>query len=398
MCDTVVSYKTSEDGKSFFGKNSDREPGELQFIDVSVDPAGEFEEKPFYESLSKYTDGPLINLKNIFHKFEHPYKAVLSRPVWMWGAEMGVNEKGLTIGNEAVFSKEKPSKDGLLGMDILRLALHNSSNTVEARDFIISLIKKYGQGGDGGYKGSLYYHNSFLITDGKDAIALETSGKNYAWKRVKGSASISNSYTIEDNYEQLESEGLKSGGSNFKKYYESRFYTFFSKGNVRQSYTSNYLNNNKTSIEGIKALLRSHLSNNGFPSKTMSSICIHARGIIKSETTASIIVEYGTGSPVIWFTSSPYNCVSTYKPMLLADAFSDSNPLKDKSYSISYAERQQRNSYLFSGNYLKFMEEGTVVRDSLEKEFEDFVKDEKSDLRPVLKKEEDYLEKMKRLF
>ncbi|MCK5672533.1 MAG: hypothetical protein KAH95_04115 [Spirochaetales bacterium] len=398
MCDTIVSFKTTDNGKSFFGKNSDREPGELQFIDVSIEPVREFEENPFYESLVKYTEGPLINLKEIFYKFKHPYKAVLSRPVWMWGAEMGVNEKGLTIGNEAVFSKEKPSKTGLLGMDILRLALHNTSNSAEARDFIISLITQYGQGGDGGYKSSLYYHNSFLIMDGKEAIVLETSGKNYAWKNVESSASISNCYTIIDNKTQMDSKDLKTNFGNFKKHYEGKFYTFFSRGNVRQSYTSKYLKNNKSSLDSIKSLLRSHMSDTDVPGRNMSSVCIHARGIVKSETTASMIVEYGTGSPVIWFTSSPYSCVSTYKPMVLEDAFSDGNPFPDKEYSISYAKDQQVNSYLFAESYSKFTNEASADRDNLEKKFESFVVDGKLDLQDVMQKEKDYLATVKRLF
>ena len=49
------------------------------------------------------------------------YAVALSRPSWLWGAEMGANEHGVCIGNEAVWGKEEVCDDeALLGMDLVR--------------------------------------------------------------------------------------------------------------------------------------------------------------------------------------------------------------------------------------------------------------------------------------
>ncbi len=49
---------------------------------------------------------------------------VLSKPAWMWGAEMGVNAAGVAVGNEAVWDRlsdeEFDLTPRLLGMDLLR--------------------------------------------------------------------------------------------------------------------------------------------------------------------------------------------------------------------------------------------------------------------------------------
>ncbi|NPA99523.1 MAG: hypothetical protein GXO43_09105 [Crenarchaeota archaeon] len=72
-----------------------------------------------------------------------------------------VNEYGLTIGNVAVFTKEPYSEKGIIGMDILRLALERCRDVKEALDFTIQLIKDPGQGRNYAYGKKLRYHNSY---------------------------------------------------------------------------------------------------------------------------------------------------------------------------------------------------------------------------------------------
>lgn len=51
----------------------------------------------------------------------HTHAVVLSRPAWLWGAEMGANEHQVCIGNEAVWGRESSDgEEALLGMDLVR--------------------------------------------------------------------------------------------------------------------------------------------------------------------------------------------------------------------------------------------------------------------------------------
>ncbi|MBG0771886.1 MAG: C69 family dipeptidase [Anaerolineaceae bacterium] len=139
MCDTFVALKNATvDGSVIFGKNSDRDPNEAQelvLIPHAVHPEGS-------EVKCTYISIPQVRETNA---------VLLSKPFWIWGAEMGANEHGVVIGNEAVFTKVPYDKEpGLIGMDFLRLALERAATADEALDVMIELLEKYGQGGNHG--------------------------------------------------------------------------------------------------------------------------------------------------------------------------------------------------------------------------------------------------------
>jgi secernin len=189
MCDCLVALP-SVTGEAFtlFAKNSDRPPDEPQLIerceprrDTSTLRAAHIDVDPF----DRETIGCLI-----------------SRPAWCWGAEHGVNEAGVAIGNEAIYTTSDPraAPPALIGMDLVRLGLERGDSARQAVDVITGLLERYGQGGTGhdpiGATGAKAYWSSFLIADPADAWVVETSGSTWAAERVLDSRAISNRTTI----------------------------------------------------------------------------------------------------------------------------------------------------------------------------------------------------------
>ena len=121
---------------------------------------------------------------------------------------MGANECGVSIGNEAVWTKEPYDKEpGLIGMDMVRLALERADTARRALDVIVDLLGTYGQGGNCGFRHKEYYHNAFIIADATEAWVLETAGNYWAAERVRGVRTISNGLTIGSEWD-LASPGL----------------------------------------------------------------------------------------------------------------------------------------------------------------------------------------------
>src|SRR5512134_1706496 len=132
-CDTWVALPdATSDGSVILAKNSDRPSMEAQVLvhmPRANHPAGE-KVKCTY-----------IEIPQVAVTYEH----IGSKIWWSFGYEHGMNEHGVAIGNEAVWSKEPYQwNDGLLGMDLLRLALERGKTAHEAMRVITSLLEKYG--------------------------------------------------------------------------------------------------------------------------------------------------------------------------------------------------------------------------------------------------------------
>jgi secernin len=309
VCDTFVALPDATlGGELIFAKNSDRPNGEIQ--DVEAFPAQQYA-----------VDDTMQCTYLKIPQARRTFAVILSKPRWMWGAEMGANEYGVVIGNEAVWTTEPCAEIGLLGMDLLRLGLERGATAHDALLVIVGLMEVYGQGGNCAEHYNFNYHNSYLIADQNEAWVLETAGRYWVAEKItKGTRSISNSLSIHGKGdlrhpdldrkqahsldETTQPVGLAANGKEFD------FARLFSgtetggvlsplsrEGRVRQLCRRN---EGKFTVETAKSILRDHTGN----------VCWHG----DFETRGSQVSALGQGNQAHWFIEGPFPCQQKYQP------------------------------------------------------------------------------------
>lgn len=300
MCDSLVALPdVTKAGDLIFGKNSDRPAGEMQ-APILI-PALTHEDNAFLECT--YIAIPQVT---------ETLAVIISQPRWMWGAEMGANECGVVIGNEAVWTSEPTRSKGLLGMDLVRLGLERGRSAIAALEVIVALLSEYGQGGNCAERFEMNYHNSFLIGDRQEAWVLETADKYWVAERVvSGTRSISNNLSIRNAgtirhpevVEYAISKGLCESQADFD------FARLFSRsqvsdvpsphsreGRVRQLCQSH---RGKFSVETAKSILKDHQGN----------VCMHGEFVSAGSQISSLSGEGDNH----WFIDRPHPCQQEYK-------------------------------------------------------------------------------------
>jgi secernin len=375
MCDTLIATKLAASNNiAIFGKNSDRPPNEGQYI-------------AYFPATQNAKDSRVRCTYIEIPQVERTYAVLLSKPFWMWGAEMGVNEHGLVIGNEAVFSKVPANKKpALLGMDMLRAALERAVTPREAMQVIIDLLEQFGQGGNCTYGEELYYHNSFILANADDAWVLETVDKQWAARQIEDVYTISNCITIGKQFDiaspKLVEFALQKGYTkstqqfDYAKDYSDSIFTTFGKGRVRRETTMGMLDGQKgnVSIESMISILRHHNVERFDPQTSITNVdvCMHAGfGPIRgSQSTASMVVYLDNTSPLIFATGTSAPCTSIFKPFWMdATASLDLGPAptSQKDSSLYWTHEKLHRATLL--NYPERIKTYSADRDEMEKRF-----------------------------
>ena len=216
-CDTWVALPDSTAASvTLLGKNSDRPTFDSQ--PLVLNPRGTW-------SPESEIDLGRLSIPQI----QTTYATLGSQPYWCWGYEEGINEFGVAIGNEGVWTR--PLLDmiaaleagqelplGLTGMDLVRLGLERSRTAAEAVAVIVALLEKHGQLGSGvptaGLPGGAY-DNSYIIADPEEAWILETAGREWVAQRVSsGVASIANDLSIGSEFDLRSSSLISQAAEN----------------------------------------------------------------------------------------------------------------------------------------------------------------------------------------
>jgi len=338
MCDTFVIHgRLTRSGRTTFAKNSDREPNEAQYLTRSAAA----DHAPGSTVRCTYIDVPQV---------PHTHAVLGSRPWWMWGFEHGVNEHGLAIGNEAVWSRLPGSLEpGLLGMDLLRLTLERAATADEGLAVMTALLEQHGQSGNCSLTRPSSYHNAFILADADGAWILQTAGRHWVAKKLDGWAAISNVYSIGADYDRISDGAIAHAVAagwfdpaadapfDFAAAYADRTVDFLPGCTARLVCAESRLaaqleRQGKIALEDVFSVLRSHDAGDHRhdwrpDADGESLICMHATSPESSETAASMVAELPGAAHVdgpyrLWLSlGSP--CLSTFVPFWQDSALPD---------------------------------------------------------------------------
>jgi secernin len=301
MCDTLCAPGPRG---MVFAKNSDRPPGEVQIA------------WPFGRRGSA---GCTLRTQYLSIGDTGAYATLLSSPTWLWGAEHGVNEYGVAIGNERVSTTHDATAapPALIGMDLVRLGLERARSAAEAVDIITALLDTCGQGGIADAAHQEAYDSSFLIADPTEAFVLETAGADYAVAPFAAGAAISNRITLDD-AERFRDPKEDTAFADVRLAASRRLLAATGSGGLTSAATAAHLRDHGTGpwgAPGSDGPVHEPPARVGADCSGVT-VCMHVRD--RSVTAASMIAELppelAEGAPLRVYVAAGSPCASIYVP------------------------------------------------------------------------------------
>src|SRR3954469_22506864 len=293
-----------------FAKNSDRPPDEAQVLLAHAARTGSATLRTQYLEIDDTGAVPFVG----------------SHPTWLWGAEHGVNEHGVAIGNERIWTTDHPRAQavGLIGMDLVRLGLERARTADDALSVMTAALAEHGQGGSGERDHDAPYFSSFLIADPHGGWLLETSARTWAARPVGDGAAISNRVTLATDWTVASSD--VEPGASFDQWRSRTIRTSIADRRVAATRAC-VARGPGASVTDVVAALRDHgrgpwadpaAPDNPVPRTRYDddrhvTVCMHLTD--DQATTASFVTELRVGAPARVWACLGSPCVSVYVPV-----------------------------------------------------------------------------------
>lgn len=267
------------------------------------------------------------------------HEVLMIKAFWTYGCEIGINEHGLAMGEEAVYTTEMGTeqKDGIIGPDLMRLALERTRNCQEAIGLMTRLLGEYGQGGNCELSGNAHFDSSFILADTSEAYILETAGRQWASKKIEGIGSISNMLSLHEDWDKTSS--VPDGGQlDWAATYGLADVPPTLGAPDRQMVTYSALESAKGRI-GLKTIFQimRHHGDGYHPAAAQAhrNICVHAgpqenRGW---QADGVMVTEAGPDGVIAWVTGTSGTCVSIFKPVFLGVELPEVGPAPTERYN-----------------------------------------------------------------
>jgi len=314
MCDTIVALPdATEDGAVLLAKNADTEVNEAQQI--------------LRLPRRDYLPGAAVRVTHLtIPQATYTHEVILGRSFWTWGGEVGCNEHGVAIGNEAAFSNQKCEKDGTGAIDLLRLALERAASARDAVDVIGDHVVRFGQGGNCQMMGNYWFDSGLLVADRKEAWVVNCAGHHWAARQAKSTEAISNRFQIGADWDLSSLSASRPVNGETKPDFRARFADPVREqecaADERESCAAGLLAARRGAItmHDMAAVLRDvgdEASYDVTADARPTKVCMHAGPTPARfwHATSAMITEVRPDSVVVWMTGTSATDLSIFKPL-----------------------------------------------------------------------------------
>ena len=328
MCDSFVALANSTaHGSVLLSKSADTEVNEAEHV-------VRFPRR-------QYRDGALVRITHLnIPQVTETHEIILGKSFWSWGGEIGCNEHGVAVGNEAAFSNQKEGKDGVCVLDLLRLVLERSRTAREGVDVVAQHVETFGEGGNCQMMGNFWFDSGLLVADKREAYVINAAGRHWAARRVADVMAISNRYQITDDWDLSSLKPSNGSKPNFRAMFADEKREAEVGATERETMALSILETRKgrITVKDMADILRCVGDEDDYDvaaDDRPTRVCMHA-GPYESRfwhATGAMISDASERGVVVWMTGTSATDLSCFKPLFFEADMPDLGPAPQGTYT-----------------------------------------------------------------